>query len=284
MSTAPSRPAPPPPPKAAPPKAAASAAAEFSGEFQVSQGRNKSVGTKTVVYGTGGCGKSSLFANLTNIGIRPLFFDLDDGTKYLDVDRVNIGDWSMLRAAVQRKALWEKYDAVIVDDLTKAEEFAAAHVVATVKNSKGAFVSSIEDYGWGDGYGYLYHEFLKLLGDLDAVARAGKHIGCVAHDATAQVPNPAGENFLRFEPRLQSPKSGKDSVRSRVKEWCDHLFYIGYDRIVEDGKATGGGSRAIYTNELPMCLAKSRTLTGQITYEQGSSKVWEMMFEQDQGE
>jgi hypothetical protein len=251
--------------------------ADFAGDFSETSGPMTGIGQKTVIYGTGGIGKSELAMNIQQLGITPKFLDLDGGTKHLDVQRIGISNWSMLRAALQRKSLFDGFGAVVIDDFTKAEEYAAAHVVATVKNSKGAFVKSIEDYGWGDGFGYLYHEFLLMLGDLDSLARDGKQIICIAHDTTANVPNPAGENFIRYEPRLQSPKSGKDSIRSRVKEWCDHLLFIGYDLFVEDGRATGGGSRTIYTTEHPTCLAKSRQLSQTVGYEQGSSELWKLL-------
>lgn len=284
MSTAPPKPVPPPPPPKQPGRTAPAAVTSFNGEFEISSGRSRGIGDKVVVYGTGGIGKSELCANISKLGMRPRFFDLDGGTKHLPVERIAIHNWMMLRTAIQRKDFLEGYDALVIDDLTKAEEYAGGHVVATKKTKGGGYVDNIEDYGWGDGLGYRYNEFIKMLGDLDAVARDGKVVLCVAHDTTATAVNPAGENFVRYEPRLQSPKGGNDSIRARVKEWCDHLVFIGYDQIVEKGKATGGGSRTIYTNELPMCLAKSRTLKGEIPYEQGSAKLWEMMFVQGQGE
>lgn len=154
-----------------------------------------------------------------------------------------------------------------------------AHVIANVRHEKGHCVKSVEGYGYGKGFTHVYEAFLLVLQDLDAVVRSGKHVICTAHDCTANVPNPSGEDWIRYEPRLQSPNSGKASIRLRVKEWCDHLFYVGYDAAVnEDGKATGVGSRTIYPSELPTHLAKSRTLADPIPYVEGDPELWNQLF------
>src|SRR5690606_3301613 len=97
-------------------------------------------------------------------------------------------------------------------------------------------------------------------------------------DCTANVPNPAGDDFLRYEPRLQSPTSGKASIRHRVKEWCDHLLYIGYDVFVKDEKAQGCGTRTIYAQEMPTHWAKSRTLSDPVPYPKGDVTIWQHIF------
>lgn len=274
--------APPPAPAKRPPPPPAPAAAatqqQVDMDFTVTHGTVQGVGEKVTIYGTGGSGKSTLAALLKNVGINPLILDLDGGTKHLDVSRVDVSSWAMLRAALKKKELVSQFNAIVVDDLTKAEEYCAEYICSTIKTSKNVYPSSIEDYGWGSGFGFVYQEFLNMLGDLDAVTRMGIHVVCIAHDITSSVPNPGGENYIRYEPRLQSPKSGKDSIRSRVKEWTDSLLWIGFDLSVEGGKARGGGSRTIYTSETPVALAKSRSLRGDIAYEEGSLELWTKLF------
>ena len=96
----------------------------------------------------------------------------------------------------------------------------------------------------------------------------------IAHDCTTNVPNPAGEDWLRYEPRLQSPTSGKASIRLRVKEWADHCLFLGYDVAVDhQGKGRGSGTRTLWTSELPHCMAKSRTTQTCIPVT-GDKDVW----------
>ena len=237
---------------------------------------------KIVIYGPGGVGKTELCSLLSEVGITPVFLDLEEGSNFLDVPRVNPNPQSFeeIRQAVLMLSKTEKCNAIVVDSFTKGEELGLRHTLATVPHEKGHTVSSIEGYGFGKGYVHNYETFLLLLQSLDTAARAGKHIIGICHDCTANVPNPAGEDWIRYEPRLQSPPSGKGSIRHRVKEWCDHLLYIGFDtKVSKDGKAKPDStSRTIYPTERPTHWAKSRSLSDQIVYKRGDAELWKKLF------
>ena len=245
----------------------------------------RNVAHKIVLYGPGGVGKSSLAADLAQVGIEPTFVDVDEGTNFLDIIRCDPTPetFEEVRAAIRTAAATKECGAIVLDSMTKAEELIVDYTVRTVKHEKGHFVSSIEGYGFGKGYTHVYEVFLLLLQELDVAARAGKHVVGICHDCTANVPNPAGEDWIRYEPRLQSPPSGKGSVRHRVKEWADHLLYIGFDTFVsDDGKAKGSGTRTIYPVELPTHWAKSRVLTEAIPYGLGEHTLWQQLFQEGQ--
>lgn len=287
MSTAPPLPpppitkAPPPPPPIAKPSSngAQRTVPTSSKRFGVSGGIRSAI-QRTVVFGPGGVGKSELCANLKHVGINPLFLDIGDGTRFLDVDRIDgVSTWDDLRAALNDHSLWKNYGAVVIDDLTKAQELCEQWVIQNVPHDKqGKAVTSIESYGYGKGLVHVYETFLNLLADLDAHVRDGRHVVCIAHECTAKVPNPAGENWIRFEPRLQSPESGKNSIRLRLKEWTDHLLFVGYDVFVDEGKGQGAGTRTIHPTELPTHMAKSRNLASPIVYQRGSAELWKQIF------
>lgn len=272
----------PPPPTPAPSKAAGPTPSTMStASLSVSRGV-KSGAMKTVLYSSGGAGKTSLAANIEQCGIKPLFLDLEQGSAFVDVARIDtITTWDELRAVLHDESIWSDYSAVVVDSLTRAEEMAVAWTVRNVPHpDKGVFVNSLEGYGFGKGFTFVYETFLQLLADLDAHVRRDRHVICTAHECTASVPNPAGEDFIRYEPRLQSPSSGKASIRHRVKEWCDHLAFIGFDSAVsKDGKAVGSGTRTIYTTELPCWWAKSRCLSEPIVYEKNSAELWKQILQ-----
>ena len=89
--------------------------------------------------------------------------------------------------------------------------------------------------------------------------------------------NPTGEDFLRYEPRLYA--SQNVSVRHRVKEWLDHLLFVGYDIFAKNGKATGSGTRTIYPVEMPTHWAKSRKLRDPIPFQsETDSNLWQRLF------
>lgn len=241
---------------------------------------------KIVVYGPGGIGKSKLASLVKQLGLRPIFLDVENGSNFLDVDRVSPcpDNFQMLRDALQTPELFEDRDVVVIDSLTKVEEMGVVWTLENVlkepeKGGSPTKVNSIEGYGWGKGYTHVYETFLKILGDLDSLARRGKMIICTAHECTANVPNPGGEDWIRYEPRLQAPASGKASIRHRVKEWADHLLFIGYDVAVDkrSGKASGAGTRCIYPQEMPTHWAKSRSLADPIVYEDNSAELWNQL-------
>ncbi|MEN6425967.1 MAG: ATP-binding protein [Phycisphaerales bacterium] len=241
--------APPPPPMRYPPIAAAAPGERFAvvgGKIDSPQ--------RILIYGPGGIGKTSLAALAPN----PVFLDIEGGSRELDVPRVEgIANFADLRTCIQSNAL-DRFQTIVIDSATKAEEMAVAHTLEHTKMADGGKVASIEGYGYGKGYQHVYDTFLHLLSDLDGQIKRGRHVVLIAHECVSDVPNPTGENFIRFEPHLQSPKSGKGSIRNRVVQWCDHVVFIGYDVAAKDGKGKGVGGRTIYTSELPDHVAKSR--------------------------
>lgn len=243
-------------------------------------------GHRIVLFGPGGIGKTTLAASAPG----PVaFFDLDDSLPRLkqqladapaklDLRPVSgIRTWQNIRDALHADG-WDGIRTIVIDSATRAEELAVEHTLATVPHEKGQRVQRIEDYGFGKGYSHVYDTFLTLLGDLDQHTRAGRHVILICHDCTASVPNPDGEDWIRYEPRLQSPASGKSSIRLRVREWADHVLFVGYDVAVKDGKGSGSGSRTIYPNELPHCMAKSRTLSQPLALSKFDSTLWTSLF------
>ena len=278
MSTAspPKKPPPPaPPPKTGSPAVAPAAKRDFRIEEGVVEGPQR-----VVILGPGGIGKSSLCASLSDVGIKPLFVDIGDGSRHLNVARLHPQSWQETRDILHDDKLWQGFGAVVIDDLTKAQELATVHTLATIKHEKGHFVDRIEAYGYGKGFTFVYETFLQLLGDLDQHIRADRQVVCVAHDEVVEAPNPLGEDFLRYEMRLQSQKNG--NIRARVKEWADHVVFIGYDLAVNDaGKAIGAGTRTIYVQERPAWIAKSRSLSDNIVYRKGDAEFWRQLLNKE---
>ena len=271
------RPAPPPLARRVPPPAPAAARnGEPAPTFAVTKGRSTGGPQRILIYGTGGIGKSSLATTAPN----PIFLDLEMGTRNLAVDRIHLSLFADLRACLQSTAL-DNYASVVLDSITTVEEMAVAHTLATVLTERGELVSSVEGYGFGKGYQHVYETVLLLMQDLDRHVRAGRNVILLAHDCVNDVPNPAGENFIRFEPRLQSPKSGKSSIRHRIIEWADHVLFVGYDvAATKAGKGIGGGTRTIYPAERPAHIAKSRSLPDEpiIYASPDDGAVWPLIF------
>lgn len=212
---------------------------------------------RILIYGPGGVGKSQLESLVPGM----LVLDLEGSTSHLDVARIDMQNAKLtdVRGALQDRSLWEPYQAVGIDTLTKVEELGVAHTCETVLHpDKGTRVSSIEGFGFGRGYQYVYDTFLPVLGDLDRIVETGRNVFLIAHECVNDTPNPSGEDFLRYEPRLQAPKSGKASIRHRVFEWADIVGYLSFDVVSKDGKGKGGGTRTLYYDARPTWWAKAR--------------------------
>lgn len=266
-------PAPPKPPAAKPPSVSSPQPRAFSASSGVTVRAHK-----VMIYGPGGIGKTELCANMKKIGIVPFFLDVDDGTPFLDVARIEppLVSFDELRTVLNDDQLFDKYDAIVLDSLTRIEELAIEWVIANVKHDKGKPITCIDSYGWGKGFAHVFDAMLLLLSDLDRVIRTGKHVVCVCHECTETVPNPGGDDWIQYQPRLQSTKQGR--IRERAKEWCDHLLRIEFDVHVVEGKAQGSGSRTIYPTQTPTHWAKSRTLSESIVYKQGDATLWTQLF------
>lgn len=265
----PAPPAPPPPKKSSGP----------TRKFEISRGV-RAAAQRIGIYGPGGIGKTTLVSHMTQAGVTPVVIDLDRGSYGLDVQRIDgIDTFQDIRDALHTLDLFPEGSAVVLDSTTAAEILAVKHTLEHVKHEKGHRVESIEGYGFGKGFQHVYDTFMLLLGDLDGLYRKGRHVVLVMHECVSTVPNPTGEDWIRYEPRLQSPSSGKASVRHAVKEWLDHLLFVGYDVVANsDGKGQGKGTRTIYPQELPTHWAKSRKLRDPIVYHEGDASVWRSLF------
>lgn len=230
---------------------------------------------RTVIYGTGGIGKSTLAAYLP----APLFIDVESGTRRLNVARQVATTWEDLRgvlAAIEASPP-EGIKTIVVDTFSRAQEMAREYVIENYTTEKGQAVDSIEGFPYGKGWQHMADEMFLLIADLDRIVEKHKLSVClIAHEVATNVPNAAGEDFLRFEPNLYlGDKRGRGNVREHLKTWADHVLYVDYDIFVESGKALGSGSRTIYTTELPTHIAKSRTAPGSYSFElDNPSDIW----------
>lgn len=254
---------------------------------RVAFGDVKPQGHRIVLYGPGGIGKTTAACCAPG---PTAIFDLDESLHVIrqqlpeelakqinSVDRrLWVNGWQGIRDTLHMDG-WDEIQTIIVDSGTKAEEMATDWVLKNVKHEKdGVVIRRIEDYGFGKGYRHIYDTFATLLCDLDQHARSGRNVIMICHECTASVPNPMGEDWIRYEPRLQH--SDKNSIRLRVKEWADHLLFVGYDiRVGEDGKgdSRSGSTRTVYPVERPHCMAKSRTLADQFPLDKFDPAIWQ---------
>jgi hypothetical protein len=68
-----------------------------------------------------------------------------------------------------------------------------------------------------------------------------------------------------------------------VREWADHVLFLGYDVSVEEGKATSRScqTRTVYPTEQPHCMAKSRTLAEPVVAVRHDDELWRELLGKD---
>ena len=131
-----------------------------------------------IIYSPPKTGKTTLLSKLEN----NLIIDLEDGTKYLDALKMNVGDLNQLQstgAAIVKAGKPYKY--VTIDTITKLEEMclpvAKAMYMATPMG-KTFDGNSILELPQGAGYFWLRQAFTMWLGKIKKLA---DHIILVGH-------------------------------------------------------------------------------------------------------
>jgi hypothetical protein len=257
-------PVPPPRPaaktSAVPPRAPSAPAKKFTVAGWSSANR----GEKVLLYAESGMGKTTLASTAPD----PVFIGIDDGGARIknpitgeDLKRVEgVESFADVRAALAQPNLFEDSESVIIDTVTRLQDWSLPFIFQTVPAGQNAVATSIESYGYGKGYRHVYDAMLGILALVDTLTAQGKHVILVAQNEVAAAPNAGSDNFLKEGPRLQHTSQG--DVAGLYREWADHVCRISYQGIVvKDKKAVAGCTeRAIFVQPEVWFYAKSRTI------------------------
>ena len=167
-------------------------------------------GEREIIYGTGGIGKTSLALQAP---APVVFFDLDRSLQKLARNQ-QLGRVRTLPADTYKELYetltatgWDGIKTIVIDSASELEALAELDVLRTVKTSNGQQAKSIEDYGFGKGYRFLYDRMDLILQAAENHIRAGRNVVFICHESIDSAPNPMGENFLRYSPDLMETKS-----------------------------------------------------------------------------
>ncbi len=112
--------------------------------------------------------------------------------------------------------------------------------------------------GFGKGYAAALDEWRKFLAQLERLRAKGMHVVLLAHTHLKTFKNPLGEDFDRYELKLNLKAGGL------LKEWCDAVLFANYETFAvkasgtTKAKGVSSGARYIYTERTAGYDAKNR--------------------------
>ena len=204
---------------------------------------------RVLLYGSEGVGKSTFGAGAPS----PIFLGAEDGTAQLDVARFPEPEtWQDALDAIEQLITEDhEYQTLVIDTLDWLEPLCWAHVCAEGKKP------SIEDFGYGKGYVAALDQWRVFFSALDRL-RGTKQMGIVllAHSHIRTFRNPEGEDFDRYELKLNTKAAGL------CKEWPDAVLFTQYETFTHEKnervKGVSTGARIVHTERRAAFDAKNR--------------------------
>ncbi len=263
--------------------------------FTIENWDGSKTGEKIIGYGETGRGKTTL----ASMAPKPVFIGLDNGGRKLTHPKTGellryipgIETFEDVRAALNA-CLTLDCQTVVIDTGTILESLAEAYVLRTINGPRDSKCSNLEGFGYGKGYKHLYDAMRLPLLDCDKLIEIGKNVIVVCQSVNNKIANPAGDDFLRDEPRLYH--SRLYSVLLLWCEWADHIFRIDYqgtwvkkaNKDATFGKATGDVTRVVQAKEEIHFRAKSRTLDDPVISfsTKDDDSLWVLLFGEDDSE
>lgn len=208
---------------------------------------------RIMLIGVEGVGKSTAGASMPN----PLFICSENGLvgpQFDNVSSFNPTSWADILALLDEIASSKTdFKSIVIDTLDWVEPMLYAHVI---KKAAKPDIKSIEDFGYGKGYIVAQQEARQLITRLEKLNSMGFYILILSHSQIKTFQNPVGENYDRYEPKVNLKIAGL------FKEWCDTILFAQFDSYTRKegmkAKAYGGSARIVQTTHSAAWDAKNR--------------------------
>lgn len=207
--------------------------------------------TRTVTFGPEGCGKSTFAAGAP----KPIFLGAEDGTGQLDIERLPQPETfaDALEGIRMLGRETHDYGTIVIDTLDWLEPLIWQHICRRDEQA------NVESYGYGKGYQVALDEWRILLSALEHLRATKKmHVVLLAHSWIKPFKNPQGEDFDRYEMKLNAKASGL------IKEWADSVLFANFETFAKKDERTkrvrgvSSGARFLHTERTAAFDAKNR--------------------------
>jgi GTPase SAR1 family protein len=246
----------------------------------------KKRGSKIIVYGQSGMGKTTLCTLTPN----PVFLAADDGIDDImhpdtgeQMPTYKVDSYQDLRNMLAQPKLFDNFDTIVLDTMTMVEELGVQWVLDNVKNGD-TYAKSLEHYGWGKGYYYLSEADNVIKHDLQRLVSAGKNVIVVCQTISTKRSEAGAEDYLKDMPKLVYRPNVKATAAMDFVEWADHVLRVGYGdlKVSKSKRVSSSGDRVVYVHPEVHFEAKSRTIPGQFPIvsfcDQNDGSIWEFIF------
>lgn len=209
---------------------------------------------RVLIYGPGGVGKTTFASEAKDA----IIVSAEDGADYKKVARFPPAEaWQdVLDAIAELRENEHPYKTLVLDSLDWMEQLITGYLCAKHKKE------SLESFGYGAGYALVFDEMLAFIAKLEKLRRDKQMaLVAIAHSTVRTFNNPEGENFDRYELKLQSAK--KADVAGLWKEWPDYHLFANFETLTSTSKKSGTkgestGERFVFTQRNAAYDAKSR--------------------------
>lgn len=230
-------------------------------DFVTIQKTNECKPPRLVVYGSQGVGKSTFAAQAPGV----IFMQIEDGLDGIDSYKQRVTTWGEVMQMMA--ALYEQphnFTTLAIDSADWLESLIHAQVVADWNKDAGnKRIASIEEIGYGKGFGFALGYWEKFIEAMDALrSHKGMTIVLIAHEKIKRFDDPMGTGYDRYMLKMH------DKASHLLQEWADGVLFLRRKSVVvkEDtgftkvAKAKDGGGVVMHTTESPAYQAKNRTM------------------------
>lgn len=189
---------------------------------------------RILLYGTEGIGKSTFGAGAP----KAIFVPVEQGSHHLDVARFPKPEsWRDVLDAVRTLTVEQHdYQTLVIDTVDAAEPLLWRMMIERdqSKDRNGRpKLRDIEDYGFGKGFQKALDDWRVLLRGLETLqAQRAMHVVLLAHSQVRTFKNPEGEDFDRYELKLNAKASGL------IKEWADCVLFAQLETFAKRDEST----------------------------------------------
>lgn len=205
----------------------------------------------TILYGPPGSWKSELASHCS----KPLFLDLEEGTRFLDVKRIKAKDFESVLRAFGWIMTQPQFDTFVVDGLTQVARMATDYTKASLG------VKQLSEVAWGGGTGALRDNMRRFIRAFEAVRDKGTNVIVLAHSKVKPVKDPTQDSYDCIEFDCEK------EIVNEIAAACDGVFLLRPQiRSTEkdgDRRVLASGKRELILSDKGGVLAKSRFNIGQ---------------------